>query len=62
MYFECVPHVSATDHGMNIIFLLIDSLKKQIKTTTTTKKKSVALVLEGKCDSKLRRIHCGISL
>lgn len=60
MYFECVPHVSATDHGMNIIFLLIDSLKKQIKTTK--KIKSVALVLEGKCDSKLRRIHCGISL
>lgn len=45
MYFECVPHVSATDQGINIhfLFFLIEN-KESIKQKSP---QSVAVVLDG---------------
>lgn len=58
MYFECVPHVSATDN--NADFIIYIYVRFQLKTNSfkdrkknTTVNCSVAMVLEGKFDFRI---------
>lgn len=56
MYFECVPHVSATDNNADfIIYICMFPIENQQfdRKKNTTVNCSVAMVLEGKFDFRI---------